>query len=501
MDILTVLTIFSTTICLLVVLRAGRQPRNWSPFALVGLVSGVVGYLVHVVWIQVFACTTTILFLLIPGLLMARVRRMLQHGQFRKAYTLSLKIPVPRRRWGPIWHLWPILAELYEGNRGPAEAELAEYASSDDPLDLIKYETLLVHLTPFKDIQLLRDPLLQARLCLEHGRVDEGIELFAHVMPRKVSWLNIRAYRQNIIAPICYGGLVKEAHQLIERTRLPIGIGAAWIATAKAAAGNTAEAIADLNDILQRPDPTGMGHNMARIRLNNLPSPPDLNQSALDALDVFRREAVSASILSPGRPREFPSLLLALVGLSLFYGYQAAMGGLQDSEVIWRMGALVPNGSWPAEPWRLINYGLLHGGLIHLLTNLFSLAVVGPFILRALGAAGFWFVFVGGIILAGIGISFFGQHQLTIGASGGVMALMAALIPICLMHPQVKGSLTARGFLNLVLTVCVLQTAIDISNAVISFAGHFSGLFAGGFLGTFVLLVRGDKSEDLNEVR
>ena len=78
------------------------------------------------------------------------------------------------------------------------------------------------------------------------------------------------------------------------------------------------------------------------------------------------------------------------------------------------------------------------------------------------------------------------------------MALMASLIPISILHPRVRGSRSARGFLNLVLTVCVLQTAIDVSNAVISFAGHFSGLVAGALLGAIVLIAQGEKSENLN---
>ncbi len=76
------------------------------------------------------------------------------------------------------------------------------------------------------------------------------------------------------------------------------------------------------------------------------------------------------------------------------------------------------------EYWRWLTASFLHGGLIHLVFNLFALAVVGPQVEALYGRLQMLFLFVATGVVAFMGSGWAGPVAVGIGASGGLMGLV-----------------------------------------------------------------------------
>lgn len=87
------------------------------------------------------------------------------------------------------------------------------------------------------------------------------------------------------------------------------------------------------------------------------------------------------------------------------------------------------------QVWTLLTHGLLHGGIFHVLFNALGIWFVGTAVLEEHGARRFWQIMVGGVLAGGLCSGLIWSLPeawirsrmlfLTLGASGGVLALMA----------------------------------------------------------------------------
>jgi membrane associated rhomboid family serine protease/Zn-finger nucleic acid-binding protein len=87
------------------------------------------------------------------------------------------------------------------------------------------------------------------------------------------------------------------------------------------------------------------------------------------------------------------------------------------------------------QPWTLVTYGLLHGGWLHLVGNLYFLYVFGDNIEDRLGRGAYL-----GIFLAAVVVGALAQHAVdlttpVVGASGAISGLMGAYL---VLFPRVK---------------------------------------------------------------
>jgi membrane associated rhomboid family serine protease len=140
------------------------------------------------------------------------------------------------------------------------------------------------------------------------------------------------------------------------------------------------------------------------------------------------------------------------------------------------------------EVWRLVTAGLVHGNLFHLGMNLLVLSNVGGVIERLMGGARMWLVLWGGVAAGSIASYLVNPHP-SVGVSGGVFALVGALLAIGLRNrrrlPAPLRGMMVRGPVE----VIILNLALGFSVAQIDNAGHLGGL-AGGFLLGLVLRMR-----------
>jgi membrane associated rhomboid family serine protease len=147
------------------------------------------------------------------------------------------------------------------------------------------------------------------------------------------------------------------------------------------------------------------------------------------------------------------------------------------------------------QPWRLVTYAFLHGGLAHLLGNLLVLVLVGPFVEAAMGRLRFALAYLISAAAAGalhVAVSDTG----VIGASGAIAATVGmlavlygtrkvpvfywlivfgtarvpalALLPVWLLNEGYQWSLQAKG---------------PLTGAAVAYGAHVGGLIAGALLG------------------
>jgi membrane associated rhomboid family serine protease len=91
--------------------------------------------------------------------------------------------------------------------------------------------------------------------------------------------------------------------------------------------------------------------------------------------------------------------------------------------------ALWPLSSTLFQPWQLITYAFLHGGIWHLAGNMFALYIFGPDAERVLGARRFtlyYFACVVGAALTQLWVahSIYPEPYATLGASGGIFGIL-----------------------------------------------------------------------------
>jgi membrane associated rhomboid family serine protease len=126
---------------------------------------------------------------------------------------------------------------------------------------------------------------------------------------------------------------------------------------------------------------------------------------------------------------------------------------------------LVADGQW----WRLITAGFLHFSVLHLLVNMYSLAVLGASLEGRLGAARFGALYGASLVGGTAAIQLFDPYSFAAGASTALYGLFGALGVLMVAARQ-----DVRGLLVL------LAVNIGISLLPgISLIGHLGGLVAG----------------------
>jgi len=122
------------------------------------------------------------------------------------------------------------------------------------------------------------------------------------------------------------------------------------------------------------------------------------------------------------------STLLALAILAAYARLWVAAGGSLAGPGSALLVAL--GGRWPAlmsdEPWRLVTAMFLHAGLLHLGFNMLAIANIGPRIEELYGRTTMLALFIVTGALANLATLQVGPVGVGIGASGGVMGLIAA---------------------------------------------------------------------------
>jgi membrane associated rhomboid family serine protease len=191
-----------------------------------------------------------------------------------------------------------------------------------------------------------------------------------------------------------------------------------------------------------------------------------------------------AGAFSPAAGRMPATVALIAINVIVFLAELAAGGAGQFSnggKLIHDAGLRGPeiaDGDW----WRVITGGFLHAGFLHLLLNMYVLYVAGSILEPGIGTPRFLGIYFVSLIAGSLGALIVDPNTVTVGASGAIFGLMAAVIVVARGRgvEQLASQFGLFVVLNLVLTFSIPG---------ISIGGHIGGLIGGAVAALLVIFV------------
>ncbi|AKP66739.1 rhomboid family intramembrane serine protease [Companilactobacillus ginsenosidimutans] len=172
---------------------------------------------------------------------------------------------------------------------------------------------------------------------------------------------------------------------------------------------------------------------------------------------------------------------ILLIGIAVVFLLESLSGGSQNVDTLIYFGAkinsLVQGGDW----WRLITPIFIHIGVIHILTNGFTLYFVGRILEPLIGHTRFFLIFMLSGITGNLASFAFGANNtIAAGASTSLFGLFAAFLALAMIYREnhFLGEL-GKTFLALIL----INLALDFSMTGIDIWGHIGGAVGGFLLG------------------
>lgn len=129
--------------------------------------------------------------------------------------------------------------------------------------------------------------------------------------------------------------------------------------------------------------------------------------------------------------------------------------------------------------YRLLTCAFLHGGLIHLLCNMYSLYILGPQINLVYGTLKYIVIYFISCITSSLMSFILSPYTISVGASGAIFGLMGALIAFAF----VERKKIDKSFMSGLLQVLALNLLIGMSLSNIDNYGHIGGLLGGIIMG------------------
>lgn len=207
-------------------------------------------------------------------------------------------------------------------------------------------------------------------------------------------------------------------------------------------------------------------------------------------------------IQAPGIPivaLTFLAILVGVFAVEQTFGIGPSTGALKPTiTTLLAMGGLSGKLVLGAGEWhRLLTAAFLHGDTIHLLMNGIALYFSGTILERLVGRA--WFAalfFMGALTGSAASLAINGPNVVSVGASGAIMALMAAAYVTTYRLPHGGERTGAQIGLMRVL----IPALMPLASSHIDVAAHAGGA-AGGALAGFVLLKTWGRYEPLPRFR
>ena len=154
---------------------------------------------------------------------------------------------------------------------------------------------------------------------------------------------------------------------------------------------------------------------------------------------------------------------------------------------------LVLNGDF----YRLITCAFLHGNLVHLVINMYSLWIIGSQVETYIGKLKYLVIYLLSATMGSLFSIVFLENSLSVGASGAIFGLMGALLYFGYHYRlYLSNALTSQ-----IIPIIILNLALGFMNSSIDNGAHIGGLI-GGYLSTMIvgLKYKGTKSETINGI-
>ena len=129
-----------------------------------------------------------------------------------------------------------------------------------------------------------------------------------------------------------------------------------------------------------------------------------------------------------------PVVTYALLAVTSFIGLLQLIPGMGQAitgQLLFAAGYLYPDLSLMAfEPWRLLTAVFVHGGFLHLALNMLALWMLGQSLEPMLGRVRFLALYLISGLGGSVAVALLAPETATVGASGAIFGLMAALLII-----------------------------------------------------------------------
>ena len=157
-----------------------------------------------------------------------------------------------------------------------------------------------------------------------------------------------------------------------------------------------------------------------------------------------------------------------------------------DMQTLVDMGALygpltVLKGEW----WRLFTAMFLHGGMTHILMNMFSLYLIGRGVEMYFDTRSYLIIYLFSGLLGGLASLYMHPNSVGIGASGAIFGVFGALAGFFLAHRD-KIAAHSKAFMKDFGIVLGINLFLGLSIPSIDVSAHIGGLII-GIIGGFVI--------------
>lgn len=157
-----------------------------------------------------------------------------------------------------------------------------------------------------------------------------------------------------------------------------------------------------------------------------------------------------------------------------------------DIEVLAKMGAIYgPATVLYHEWWRLVTAMFLHGGMTHLLMNMFSLYLIGRGVEQYFNAKSYLSLYFVSGIIGGLVSIIVHPVSVGVGASGAIFGVFGALGGFFMAHREKIESHT-KAFMKDFAIIIGINLVIGFSIPSVDVSAHVAGLIV-GFIGGYVI--------------
>lgn len=486
------------------------MPRGW-----VGVSGAILLILLGLWWIVPelagwISSAIWLLFVLIPLLGIAQVTHLVRQEHYRSAQVLMTWM-----RWlhpfDSLWQYPQLLKALDLAQQGEMQTAIQTFKRYQNNHSFLGrtatawlYRTTaqwpearfwIEHLLPPRLIdQDATIAILHLRSLGELGQLDLMLQQLQH-LERTLTKAGASTSLQTArLMAFAFCGQVEQVRRLLPTTGYPAFYHQFWLATATAAAGQTDLAHPMWVD-LQR-----SAHYTQQQELNWRSSHPlVIARTALSQDSHAILRALETALAQENRYslqtaiRQYRAVVTwGLIALNVgVFALEMGMGGSNDSYVLYRLGAMVPQAVVSGAGWRLVTAIFLHSGVTHLLANMLALYLFGSFVERAIGQWLFCLTYftcgVGSMgLLALHDIVTRAPNQICVGASGAIMGLLGVMGTILWQGWRQEKAAIAREHLVLVGAILGLQVISDLLTPQVSLLAHLLGLLIGLVLGAFL---------------
>lgn len=140
------------------------------------------------------------------------------------------------------------------------------------------------------------------------------------------------------------------------------------------------------------------------------------------------------------------------------------------------------------EYYRLITCAFLHGGLIHIAVNMYSLYIIGPQMEKIFGKVKYIVLY----LLTAVSASILGlilnnnDYNVSVGASGAIFGILGAMLSVVIIE---RNRINRSVLVNIVVVI-LLNLFIGFNASNIDNFAHIGGLVGGVILGSVLYKTR-----------